>query len=63
MLLGMLPAVQFNNQFCFETNEVRNVVADGVLPLELVAAQPTVADHPPKLLFRLGRHVAHRARE
>jgi hypothetical protein len=63
LLLCVLAAIQFDDEPGFDTYEVGDVIADGMLPLELVAAQPAVAYQPPELLFGVGWHMAHGLRE
>ena len=41
-VLGMLAAVQFDDQFCRVTGEVRDIRADLNLPPELGAIQPPI---------------------
>jgi hypothetical protein len=61
-LFSVLTAVQFNNELCFNTNEISDVTTNRILPLELVPSEPTISYHPPELLFRFGGDVPHRAR-
>ena len=37
LLFGMLPAVQFDDEFLFETDKVDNVISDGLLASEFEA--------------------------
>jgi hypothetical protein len=41
--LGVLPSIQFNDQPCFEADEIEDVAIRWDLPLELQSAQPPTA--------------------
>jgi len=52
--LGMLPAVQFDDQLGVDAAEVGDVAADGILPSPLPAAEPAVAQGLPESGFGAG---------
>lgn len=54
----MLSAVEFNNQLCFERDEVCDVVANGVLPTEFDTEHLFAAQMLPKCLLGAGRVVS-----
>jgi hypothetical protein len=47
-LIGMLAAIQLNNQTVFEANEIDNIGTNRHLPPELVALQPSIPEQIPK---------------
>ena len=54
----MLPAVGFDDEVFFEADEIGDVVADGVLAFEFVAAQATITQVVPEALFSFGHGAA-----
>lgn len=49
----MLAAIGFKDELGFETNEIRDIRADGKLAPELMALQPTAPQHAPERLLRI----------
>lgn len=54
---GMLSAVVFDDETCFDAQKVDDVRANTGLPATLLAGEPTVAQREPKSPFGV-RHVA-----
>ena len=54
----MLPAVQFNGQFCFRAVKVQDVGSKQVLPAELGIAHLPVAEDMPQELLGIGGILA-----
>jgi hypothetical protein len=52
--LEMLSAVELDEEPCFDAREVRDVLANGMLPAELVAAEPTIAHALPQCVLGIG---------
>ena len=50
---GMLIAIEFDNQFLFEANEISDKRSERLLATKLEFAQTSVAQRIPKLLFGL----------
>jgi hypothetical protein len=63
LALRMVWSIELDDQFLRETNEVDNVLANGGLAAELVAANLLGAKKLPETLFGIGRFVAELARE
>lgn len=50
----MLPAIQFDNQPCFNANKIHNVRTNTMLPTEFEAVQLAVAQFTPQPFFYVG---------
>ncbi len=61
--LQMLRAIELDDEFCREANEVDNVGTDRSLSAKLVAAEFLGAEEMPETLFRISRIVAQLAGE
>src|SRR4051812_6615896 len=59
----MLAAIEFDDQFLLETDEVGDIRTDRELAPKLVAEQGTVAQHRPKTSLRIGGLVPQVARK
>jgi len=57
-LFLMLPSIQFDNQLRFQAGEIGDVVADGHLAPEAVAAKLVAAQIAPKVLLGFRRMVS-----
>ena len=57
-LLRVLPAVEFDNKFGFESDEIHDVSSDGGLPSKLDVAKLTIANVFPQFTFGFGLRVA-----
>ena len=54
----VLPAVDFNDQSCFKTNEIQNEIAKWMLTPEFVAIELTTTQPLPQQLFSIGQVAA-----
>jgi len=52
--LGMLPAVQFDDQPRFQTDEIGHVTGDRKLASKLCVGEPAGAQALPQCTFRIG---------
>jgi len=51
---GVLAAVNLDDEPFLQADKVNHKTADGVLPAELVASEPSVAQMPPQPLLGFG---------
>jgi hypothetical protein len=58
--IGVLTAVDLDNQSIAEANEIQNVIPKGDLPTKLEFREPTIAQQPPHGCFRISWLAAHR---
>src|SRR5882672_1182803 len=58
----MLPAIEFDHQFCCMTGEVDDVVFDRYLAAEADAVQPVIAELRPEDSFSVGGVLSEFAR-
>lgn len=58
-VLGMLKAVQFDDQFLIRTDKIDDIGTDRNLTSKLVAVQEAIADMRPEDRLRVGRIEAH----
>jgi len=61
LIRRMRCAIEFNDEFLFATNEIRDVGTDGLLTREFVAIQTTVAKASPKSSLGLRLRTAQRS--
>lgn len=54
LLLSMLPAIDFDDQMSFETDQIKDIRAKRYLAAELQAVELTVAERAPEPALRLG---------
>jgi hypothetical protein len=57
--LGMLAAINFNDQFVLETDEIDNVAAQQLLTAEFELAEAAVAQETPHPLLGFSRLATH----
>jgi hypothetical protein len=60
--LRVMPAIRFNDQRSFKTDEIHDVGCDDVLPADLEPRHSTIAEHEPQSPLSRYRVRAHLAR-